>query len=250
MPILYHRAPVAHSAKVLIVLAEKGIRFESRRTEVPACEVASVRAASQSGHLPVLVDDDGTTLAESSAIAEYLDETRPSPPLMPSDALARWRARVWFKFVNEDLAPAVAMLAWSAWRLPALLGDERAALAMRIEAITVPDRKAWWGEALAGFKPERMDVARKKVQGMAHLLEQRLSQFEFLAGPEYSLADVDAWPFVEPLPRLLPTVVNEHASPRLLRWMRRIGSREAVATVIADARDTDWTLGPELIRWG
>lgn len=250
MPVLYHRAPVAHSAKALIVLAEKGIRFESRRIEVPVVEEEIVRTAGPSGSVPVWLDDDGTRLAESSIIAEYLDETRPDPPLMPSDALGRWRARVWFKFVNEDLAPAVGLLAWSAWRFPALNASERAALRDRIATLTAADRRAWWHEALEGFNLERLESARTKVRGMVSLLEQRLVQFEYLAGPDYSLADIDVWPFIEPLPRLLPGCVNETETPSLLGWRRRIGGREAVAAATAGALDTDWTLGPELIRWG
>ena len=38
--------------------------------------------------IPVL-DDDGRVLTQSLAIIEYLDETHPQPPLLPSDALDR-----------------------------------------------------------------------------------------------------------------------------------------------------------------
>src|SRR6187399_3039149 len=36
--------------------------------------------------LPALVEDDGTTLFQSLAIIEYLEETHPTPPLLPKDA--------------------------------------------------------------------------------------------------------------------------------------------------------------------
>src|SRR3954469_2765939 len=36
--------------------------------------------------LPALVEDDGTTLVQSLAILEYLEETHPSPPILPADA--------------------------------------------------------------------------------------------------------------------------------------------------------------------
>ena len=36
--------------------------------------------------LPALVDDDGTTLFQSLAIIEYLEETHPVPRLLPADA--------------------------------------------------------------------------------------------------------------------------------------------------------------------
>ena len=43
--------------------------------------------------LPALVEDDGTTLFQSLAILEYLDEKYPSPPLLPADIGGRARVR-------------------------------------------------------------------------------------------------------------------------------------------------------------
>src|ERR1700755_1251391 len=43
--------------------------------------------------LPTLIDDDGTTLVQSLAIIEYLEETHPTPPLLPKDARGRARVR-------------------------------------------------------------------------------------------------------------------------------------------------------------
>ena len=43
--------------------------------------------------LPALVEDDGTTLFQSIAILEYLEEKYPAPPLLPSDAAGRARVR-------------------------------------------------------------------------------------------------------------------------------------------------------------
>lgn len=43
--------------------------------------------------LPALVEDDGTTLFQSLAILEYLDEKYASPPLLPSDIAGRARVR-------------------------------------------------------------------------------------------------------------------------------------------------------------
>jgi maleylacetoacetate isomerase len=43
--------------------------------------------------LPALVEDDGTTLFQSLAIIEYLEETHPTPPLLPADPRGRARVR-------------------------------------------------------------------------------------------------------------------------------------------------------------
>ena len=57
------------------------------------------------GKVPVL-KIDGVTMAESAAICEYIEETRPDPALMPKDATARAEVRRlvgWFddKFHHE-----------------------------------------------------------------------------------------------------------------------------------------------------
>ncbi len=47
---------------------------------------AAYRAVNPMMALPALIDGEGPILFESLAIIEYLDETHPSPPLLPRDA--------------------------------------------------------------------------------------------------------------------------------------------------------------------
>ncbi len=54
---------------------------------------ALYRAVNPQMALPALVEDDGTTLFQSLAILEYLDEKFPSPPLLPADPAGRARVR-------------------------------------------------------------------------------------------------------------------------------------------------------------
>lgn len=50
-------------------------------------------ALNPQGLVPALVADDGTVLTQSIAIMEWLDETHPQPPLLPSDPAGRARVR-------------------------------------------------------------------------------------------------------------------------------------------------------------
>jgi glutathione S-transferase len=59
-------------------------------------------AKSPRGKVPIL-NVDGTTLFESQAICEYLDETQGDSRLAPTDPLERARDRAWFSFASEDL---------------------------------------------------------------------------------------------------------------------------------------------------
>jgi maleylacetoacetate isomerase/maleylpyruvate isomerase len=57
--------------------------------------------------IPALVDGDGPALFESLAIIEYLDETHPTPPLLPKDPKGRARVRGLAQIVACDSHPLV-----------------------------------------------------------------------------------------------------------------------------------------------
>jgi maleylacetoacetate isomerase len=55
--------------------------------------------------LPALVDGEGPVLFQSLAIIEYLEETHPQPPLLPSSPRARARVRALAQMVACDSHP-------------------------------------------------------------------------------------------------------------------------------------------------
>src|SRR5215472_9465430 len=57
--------------------------------------------------LPALIDGGAPALFESLAIIEYLDETRPDPPLLPKDARGRARVRGLAQIVACDSHPLI-----------------------------------------------------------------------------------------------------------------------------------------------
>jgi maleylacetoacetate isomerase len=57
--------------------------------------------------LPALIEGDGPILFESLAIIEYLDETRPEPPLLPKDARGRARVRGLAQIIACDSHPLI-----------------------------------------------------------------------------------------------------------------------------------------------
>ncbi|MET0537103.1 MAG: maleylacetoacetate isomerase [Xanthobacteraceae bacterium] len=63
------------------------------------------RAVNPQMMLPALIDGKGPVLFQSLAIIEYLDETHPQPPLLPSDARARARVRALAQIVACDAHP-------------------------------------------------------------------------------------------------------------------------------------------------
>jgi maleylpyruvate isomerase len=55
--------------------------------------------------VPSFIDDDGNVLTQSLAIIEYLEDTHPTPPLLPKDPLARARVRAIAYAMSADIAP-------------------------------------------------------------------------------------------------------------------------------------------------
>ncbi len=66
---------------------------------------AEYRDVNPAALVPALVLDDGTTLTQSVAIIEYLDEVYPQPSLMPADAAGRARVRALTLGIACDLHP-------------------------------------------------------------------------------------------------------------------------------------------------
>jgi len=68
---------------------------------------AAYRAVNPMMALPALIDGDGPVLFESLAIIEYLDETHPSPPLLPTDPHGRARVRGLAQLIACDSHPLI-----------------------------------------------------------------------------------------------------------------------------------------------
>ena len=101
----YWISPYVFSA--FVALTEKGVPFETRSLHLPGKDhhAPEYRDRSLTGRVPTLVHGD-FWLAESSAIAEYLEEIFPTPRyprLFPEDVQKRARARQVMAWVRSDL---------------------------------------------------------------------------------------------------------------------------------------------------
>lgn len=113
---LYHLPLSAFCRKIRLVLGEKKLDVELIEERVWERRVDFLRL-NPAGDVPVFVERDGRTIADSAAIFEYLEETGPEPRLLPSDPMDRAEARRlvgWFdgKFnaeVTENLVAERAM---------------------------------------------------------------------------------------------------------------------------------------------
>ena len=88
----YFRSSAAF--RVRIALNLKGLAYEPAFVHLPKREhrAPAYAAINPQALLPTL-DDSGNLLTQSLAIIEYLEETHPQPPLLPSDSPGRARVR-------------------------------------------------------------------------------------------------------------------------------------------------------------
>jgi maleylacetoacetate isomerase len=102
----YHYFRSSASYRVRIALALKGLDVELLSVHLVRNEqLAEAFAALAPARLVPLLEDDGQVLAQSMAIIEYLDETHPTPSLLPGDAAARARIRALAQDVACEIHP-------------------------------------------------------------------------------------------------------------------------------------------------
>jgi glutathione S-transferase len=98
---LYNAARCPYAARARIVLAEKGIEFET--VEIDLSDRPDwLYEKNPKGRVPVIEEDDGEPLAESAVIMEFLEERYPEPALLPPDPADRAAVRLLI-FRDKDL---------------------------------------------------------------------------------------------------------------------------------------------------
>ena len=103
----YFRSSAAY--RVRIALNLKGLAYETLPVHLIKDgghnKRPEFRAINPQMRVPVLVTPAGDVLIQSLAIIEYLDETHPSPALLPKDPVARAKTRALAEVIACDIHP-------------------------------------------------------------------------------------------------------------------------------------------------
>jgi len=171
---LYQSNGSPNSRRVRIYLAEKGISMPFVPVDLGAREQFSDAYAAINPRrvVPALVLGDGTTIAEVPAIIRYLEETHPDPALLGKSPKQKALVAMWERRMElEGFASVMETV-------------RNGSAGLKGRAIAGPH----------GYDqiPALVDRGRRRVADFYSDLEARLSEVPFVAGDEFSMADITA----------------------------------------------------------
>jgi glutathione S-transferase len=170
-------------------------------------------------------------------INEYLDDAFPDVPLRPEDPVERARMRIWSKFVDDVLMPAVSRLGWQLRFREFAAAIPEDEFERRMQRVPLMEMRVKWSTIHgAGFTHDQLEESRRRIRHAIDLIEAALEARPWLVGAGYSLADVNTYPNAEGASRLDPDYCNEKRAPRTAHWLRRIAERRAVTEAYAMSR--------------
>jgi ganglioside-induced differentiation-associated protein 1 len=200
--------------------------------------------------VPTLVHD-GAVLVESTVICEYLDDEFPQVPLKPGSAMARARMRLWTKAVDEQLQPAAKYITYAAChrhiikRLPPDKFEQFMKGPAGEAEIRVAGDPDWVASKRAiveqGVAAPGVDKKFRMYDRYLRKMEDALSDGPWLAGTEFSLADISLTPYVNRLDMLGMSELWTRSRPRLTDWFERIKGRPTFKPCFPDFCPPDLT---------
>jgi len=190
--------PTPNGWKITIMLEELGLPYKVIPVEIGKGDQFKPEflAISPNNKMPAIVDPDGPdgepiSIFESGAIMIYLAEK--TGKLMPADPRGRIRVLEWLMFQMGTVGP--------------MLGQ---------------------AHHFRNYAPEQIDYAvnryTREASRIYQVIDTRLADNTYLAGDEYSIADIAVWPW------LLPHRQGQDLAdlPNLKRWRDNVKNRPAV----------------------
>ena len=181
--------------KVSIMLEEIELPYETHPINIAQDDqfAPEFLAISPNNKIPAIVDrDNGRSMMESGAILMYLAEK--TGKLMPSDEDGRWRVMEWLMMQMGSVGP--------------MLGQTH--------------HFVKYNQGKAPYAEERYLNENKRIYGV---LDRRLGECAYLAGDDYTIADVATFPWIA---RWDWQTMDLNDTPNVKRWFLELAARPAV----------------------
>jgi glutathione S-transferase len=204
---LYDSKMAPNPRRVRIFMAEKGVECENEQVDIVKGENLSEAflAINPRGMLPTLVLDDGTVIDETVAICRYLEETVPQPALMGTDPVSKAHIEARQRHMEWD----GLLGAMDAFR-NAFPGFKERGLGGSVGTVHAIPELVARGKAMLNRFYERLDA--------------ELADSRYVAGDEFSIADITALCTVDFAAGAARTPVPEQLT-NLKRWHAEVSAR-------------------------
>jgi glutathione S-transferase len=201
---LFYNSVGPNPRVVRMFMAERGIKVPQTEIDLRGGENrrAPYMAKNPTGQMPALELDDGTVLAEITALCEYLDESNPGASLIGTNALERAETRMWVRRCDLGIVEPMA----NGYRF----SQGVKLFENRIRCI-----------------PQAADDLKKTAAEKLAWLDGQLAGKQWICGERFSLADIFVFCFVD-----FGNQVGQPLDPGLKNiggWFERMKARPSAA---------------------
>jgi glutathione S-transferase len=191
-------------------IAEKGISIPLQSVNLGEKEQFSnwFKAINPRQQVPALVLNDGTTVAEVPAIWRFLEEIHPERPLLGRDATSKALVTMWERRVELDGFAST------------MEGVRNAAAGLKGRALSGPHDY--------GQIPELVERSKRRVADFYLDFDARLEEVPFVAGADFSAADITALVTVDFATATLKMPIPDGLRA-LHRWYETVAGRPSAS---------------------
>ena len=223
--------------KVRIVLAEKRLDWKDNHMNLFKGESRTdkYKELNPKGVVPTLISENGEIIIESTVITEYLDEAFPAPPLKPANPYSVALMRLWTKQVDEGIhISTTAVSNGIAFRYAHL--DGKTDIEIKEHFDRIPDasrREMLWDLTNKGIESKYFSTSIHRFKKLFDDMDAVLKENKWLAGDDYSLADIALTPYITRIAHLhLLGLLDRRVN--LLRWYDNVRERDSYKVAIQE----------------
>jgi glutathione S-transferase len=236
---LYHAGRSNCSARVRLLLEEKGLPWTSRHVDIYTRKNVTPEyfGVNPKGLVPTLVHD-GRVIAESNDILLHLEDAFPEPGFTPAASADAAVMRDWLRRSGDIHMPGIKTFAYAKSHAKNVVKTpEEVALYRSLQKD--PALLAFHGKHdLPGqsFTDTDVEGASALLRATLEEMDGVLSHADYLVGGAYSLADLSWAPSITTL-RRVGFPVDDYA--QVILWFERVAARPAWTRAI-----DDWARSP------